>query len=324
MIFVDLKGRIGNQLFIYAAAENIRNKRGKNEKIIFFDKDIIDRSWYNALADYHLKNVEFVHEKKQIPFITRIQIYLACLFYHFCKNREDRLERYKYEQKHQSIINRVGVVACYNGVVKIEKLWSGPVYMKGYFQSEHYFNEISSTIRGVVTSASSNLIQKEYVKEICNRNAVCISVKVEHNAGDPQYDVCGHDYYKKAIEKICNKVKDPLFFICSDNVQYVLDNLIDSDKFEYVCQEKGLSVIDSLNIMGMCKHFIIGNTTFGWWAQYLSDNSNKIVIAPKPWTRIDDSEYIYCKGWETIDVSDYIAETNQSKKIESCRDYLLS
>ena len=94
--------------------------------------------------------------------------------------------------------------------------------------------------------------------------------------------------------------------------KYSLDNYIDASKYDYVCQEKGLSVIDSLNIMGMCKYFIIGNTTFGWWAQYLSAYPQKVVIAPKPWTRIDDSDYIYCNGWETIDVSDYIANTKST------------
>lgn len=311
MIFVDLKGRIGNQLFVYAAAESLRRRRNRNEKIIFFDKDIIERQWYNALEDYNLENVEFVHDKKYIPFISRIQSYLTYRFYRLCSKKK-RLERYKFEKKYQNVINRIGIIACYNGVIETPRLWNGPIYMQGYFQSERYFKDIATIIREKIASASKDLGKKDYVNEICKRETICISIKVEHNAGDAQYDVCSRDYYNKAIEKMLTKVANPLFFICSDNVQYVLDNYIDASKYDYVCQEKGLSVIDSLNIMGMCKYFIIGNTTFGWWAQYLSAYPQKVVIAPKPWTRIDDSDYIYCEGWETIDVSDYIVNTQKT------------
>ena len=313
MIFVDLKGRIGNQLFIYAFAECIRQRRGGKEKIVFYDEDIRNCNWYNALEDYHLDNVEFVHNKSSFPILSRIQSFLTGKFYQYYKGHSAS-ERINYEKKFQKYLNSIGIIACYNGYLESSKLWRGSIYLQGYFQSEKYFDEIKSLIRDKMFAASKGLYQKEYVKRICERETICISVKVEHNAGSAIYDVCGRDYYKKAIELVLTKVEKPFFFICSDNVNYVLKNLIDADKYDYVCQEKDLSVIDSLNIMGLCKHFIIGNTSFGWWAQFLSNNPNKIVVAPKPWLRTDESEYIYCKGWNTIDVSDYIAKTRNEVK----------
>ena len=124
--------------------------------------------------------------------------------------------------------------------------------------------------------------------------------------GSSLYDVCNNDYYVKGIKYIIDNVEEPLFFICSDNVSYVLENLIDTRKFDYICQDRDVPVVESLALMGLCKHFILSNTSFGWWAQYFSDYEKKIVIAPNRWMRVDMPVDIYCRNWTLVDVNDYI------------------
>ena len=35
--------------------------------------------------------------------------------------------------------------------------------------------------------------------------------------------------------------------------------------------------------MSCCRHAIIANSTFSWWAAWLSDNKEKVIVMPEKW-----------------------------------------
>ena len=312
MIVFYLQGRIGNQLFMYAMAEAIRHKRGLNEKIVFYDEDIVKCGWKNSLEDYPLCDVEFIHSYADLSWRTRIQMIIVRSFYN-CVGLYNLDRRPKYEKFFQSLFNHFGIITCVDGYLPIKIPKTKMIYIYGYFQSENYFKDIASQIKSTIIYRLPLLRAKDYVQILGKRNSVCISIKVEHNVGSSLYDVCDKSYYTRAIDYIVQHVSNPLFFICSDNVPYVLEHFIDADRYDYICQEKDVSVSDSLSIMSACKHFIIGNTSFGWWAQYLATSPDKIVIAPNRWYRDHRMpvEGLYSVKWHLIDVTDYIERTHR-------------
>ena len=302
-IYLPLQGRIGNQLFQYAFARAIQLKMPKNTKIIMDDSDIVRCKWENSLVYYDLPNVEYIHDSIiEKEYIYSTQYFLRKVYRLFTRNK-NFIKKYETEKKLNKFFNKKGMFFCENGYIESHLNYNKPIYIEGYFQSQKYFSDIKLDLINLFDGKQFEGYE-EYpgIQTLRNRNSVCISVKVEHNVGSSMYDVCTMGYWKKAIEYIIDTVENPLFFICSDNVDYVLEHLIDSSKFDYVIQDKTKPVYVSLSVMSECKHFIIGNTTFGWWAQYLSKFEDKIVIAPSRWMAIDMPIDLYEDNWHLINV----------------------
>ena len=135
-------------------------------------------------------------------------------------------------------------------------------------------------------------------KKIESTNSVCVTIR----RGDFLLDkfiknfyICTPEYFEKAIEKINSIVNDPQYIVFSDDVDWCKKNM----KFPpNTLFESGKDEIwEKLRLMYKCKNFIISNSTFSWWAQYLSQNDNKIVIAPDEWNKFEYTDPIYDKNW---------------------------
>lgn len=306
MIVLYLRGRIGNQLFMFAMAESVRHKRGGDESIVIYDREVRLCKWENSLCHYNLSNVRYVHSKWRLPFRVLLNVMKIDRLY----RKLDKLsfvQKSEIELKLQDSFLKDGIMSYENGYLEIPVPQNKDILVFGYFQSEQYFKDYSKLIKEEFhVHFPHNNRYIELAERLKKSNSVCISIKVEHNIGSKLYDVCSLDYYREAISIIMNRVSNPLFFICSDNVQYVMDHLIDTNNVEYLCQDREMGVHESLQMMSYCKHFILSNTSYGWWAQYLSSNPNKIVIAPNRWMRVDMPIDIYDNSWTLVDVSDYV------------------
>lgn len=302
ILYVKLSGRIGNQLFILATARRIQKER-PDLRIVVDDSAVLVPNWVDSLEDYDLKDVEFVHDLSVLYKENFILQRLCLVFYAFFRKNMDYMDTYKFEKRWQKIFNACGLMICENGYMPMKVRKKGNIYMDGYFQSHKYFQDVEEQVQKDFCLddevENSNYPGLDLIK---SRNSVCISIKVEHNVGTGMYDVCSHGYWEDAIKHITETVENPLFFVCSDNVDYVKEHLIDCSKYDVICQSRDYPVHISLAVMSMCKHFIIGNTTFGWWAQHLCKNKDKIVVVPSRWMRVEMPIDLYEDGWHLIDV----------------------
>ncbi len=174
----------------------------------------------------------------------------------------------------------------------------GPnTYLDGYWQSEKYFESIADTIRQdfkLKKSLPEN-IQKLQL-EIKNKNSVCVHVRRGDYVGNNLNQVLDMDYYQRAIATVSEKTNIEHIYVFSDDIEWCRENLGFNFPTTFVGSEyAGERASGQFALMQACAHFIIANSSFSWWAAWLAENSEKIVVAPKKWfgdSSIDTSHRI--------------------------------
>lgn len=265
MINLKIKGGLGNQLFQYAVARSLALKNNVNINI--------DYSYYNQagpdtprqylldlfkvkVADNHSANsvyekIHLLHKVlRKIGFKTRLYA-----------------KKYYFE-------NGVGFDSR---VLELKD----HIWLTGFFQSYKYFSDIADILREefklrAVFPVNSNITETESVFIHIRRGDYVLN-----NAASRFFGLCSLDYYEGAIKLMKEKLTNPKFFIFSDDISWVKNNL-KLDGAVYVSDGK-LQDFEELSLMSQCHHAIMANSSFSWWGAWLIDNKDKIVIAPKQW-----------------------------------------
>ncbi len=161
-------------------------------------------------------------------------------------------------------------------------------YLVGYWQSEKYFADATIQIRADLTFQHPLKNQNaELAKEISQVNAVSLHIRrgdYAHNLkAISTHGLCSLEYYQAAVRHVAERVEHPYFFIFSDDIAWVKNNLKINFPCQYVDHNHGAESYNDMRLMSMCKHHIIANSSFSWWGAWLNSNADKIVVAPKRW-----------------------------------------
>lgn len=333
MIIMRLRGRLGNQLFIYSFGRYLQHKYKQelvlldnendtggtmlekmcipnNTKIIRYKTGFEYKYYKMSANDYKKIGNSFIDNikreffiKKQlefakIPNLSKKQLF-NLLLYKIAKKNKNQRELFEYEKSKVNYFSKNGLFLCENGYVDFPNVDCKNIFCFGYFQSEKYFSSIKEMIVKETTlkiDYSGNL--KDYIRKIENSNSVCLSVRLGDYLNNPIHGVCNIQYYKEAIKKIQNMFPNTEFFISSDDIESCKSLFEDKTNINF--EPKGLNEIEKLEYMSHCKHYILSNSSFSWWAQYLSKNQNKVVIAPNRWFAVDIPCDIYQDNWVLI------------------------
>lgn len=179
-----------------------------------------------------------------------------------------------------------------------------PVYLDGYWQSCKYFELCASQIREELTF-SGPLVGRnfELAEQMAQVNSVSIHIRrgdyVANSATSKVLGFVGVEYYREAMRRICNEVNAPWFFVFSDDLAWAKSNLGLVENVTFVDHNRGAFSCDDMRMMSLCRHHIIANSSFSWWAAWLNSDPGKIVIAPRRWfSRVSmDARDLLPDGW---------------------------
>ncbi len=290
MLIVSFEGGLGNQMFQYAFFKALQFHYP--DIYVLADLSYIDSGVHNG---FELSRVFGIHmdlcqledvakySERCPKGITGYRL-LNCLY---------SLRRCIIGQK-TSYIRQENAVIYYPEVFQLNPLYS--YYFKGVWANENYFSDIkTSLLKDFLFTGELSEINKELADMIKNTDSVSIHLR----AGDYiqySYDICDGQYYKKAIEYIKTKIKDPTFFVFSDDI-ILAKNILNFDiSMCFIDNNVEENSFRDMQLMSLCKHNIIANSTFSFWGAYLNGNENKIVIAPQKLA--GDCIYPYkCENW---------------------------
>lgn len=289
-VIVRYAGGLGNQMFQYALRCNFE----KRKKIV---KD--DVSHYKRNSD-------------AMPFR------LTEAFQNIVLNEAEEFEVdsfYKAKKSRNTIIKILNKLLPTTRLLQNEKqeliyesriLKTYSAYVTGYWQSYRYVQNVKEILTERFKFAK---VEDEKVIQLVKRMKAENSVSIHIRAGDYQLPenveifggICTLEYYHRAIKIMNEKLDNPLFFVFSNDIQWCkenfpLENVIWMDEKTLPQHEDWVEMY----LMSCCKHNIIANSSFSWWAAWLNQNQDKIVIAPKKWLQTVENDEVCPEEWIRI------------------------
>jgi len=174
----------------------------------------------------------------------------------------------------------------------------------GYFQCYEWPAKVISTLHKAFSDLGVKHPNKDYIKNIPEEFNL-LHVRLGDYMNENGFGIPGMKYFSKAVEHLysTSDAKEKELVIFSDSPD-LLRGFIDSEILENsrIHDSGNLSPIETLNLMSKAKNFIISNSTFSWWAAFLSNGENRTVIAPNPWfSRITPPKDLIPSEWHTED-----------------------
>ena len=265
MIRVKIWGGLGNQLFQYAFAKGIEYKYGLEVQL--------ENTWYKRQSDQGTHR-DFILDR------------LNC---------RCNLAAYGDTRRCNNVFNEEPLNVMSHAC--------DDTYYVGYWQNPVYFDFIYSSLINEFTLTETEKEKfmpglKNCIKGIISGNSVSLHVRRTDYLSLSDYPICTVSYYKKGVSLIREIIGNCDIYVFSDDMKWTTNNITYFKECNIHYISTGDDVIDWY-LMSLCKHHVIANSTYSWWAARIGGEQG-ITVMPKNWLHSDNHECLRCKGWINI------------------------
>lgn len=304
-------GGLGNQLFQVSAALAYQEATGERVKFISRKKNPNIEELIKVVFPSH----SLLEIKSNLDPILRRCIGALIRFGISGRNPFRKLVFFVLNQFANCLANYIYGV---RRVVIMPQLDSVPVnesdkdsWIVGYFQN--YITSESPDIRQKLVMGLTEPTSKEYslMKSKMGQAALVIHIRLGDYVGESDFGILSASYYEKALQGIqLSEIHSIWVFSDSlsnakKNYGHIIDKISRSQKGlqsnVYWIERIDGSDYTTWHLMKNGSAFVIGNSSYSWWAARLSGCAGQNIIVPNPWFNSKKSPLeISPKNWTSL------------------------
>lgn len=304
MIYAELAGGLGNQMFVYAFARALGLRCG--ETVTLLDR----QDWRDGAPAHTVCALEALNLSPEVQIVADPGFAKA----HLPRQNTAKALMIKYEQRKglmardwqgfearcAPVLNTLGLHFATDGYTPVKRGKTKDFLAWGYFQSAQYFADSADTIKAELRPKT--VPDTPLARAIAD---AAYPVAVHLRRGDycrPEnaiLQVCTPAYYARAAAAVRAAHPEATLFVFSDDIEWARQNL-DTAGLPAVFAPQGTAVGD-MALMQQCRGFVLSNSTYSWWAQYLAPAPGKQVFAPDKWYAHTKRSALYLPDWELIE-----------------------
>ncbi len=181
--------------------------------------------------------------------------------------------------------------------------YSQGLALDGYFQSEKYFVHHRQRLLNLFAPCSEDQSYMQRKYQWLMDHSCTVGVQLRDYLPDDRTGNIHIQYGKDYLDKAMRLFPDTaLFIVSSNNMEFARQNIPEWVKNVVFIDDEPNYI--NLYLLSFCKHNIITNSSFGWWAAWLNQNPDKIIITPSLWVNPAGNlptQDLWPDGWIKLD-----------------------